>query len=70
MNDLIGSKRFLAAIASVVFILLKDKLPVTEQQVQDFLMIVAAWIVGDSLRGAGPVSNGGGKSGPSGFGRP
>ncbi|MBX3422215.1 MAG: hypothetical protein KF752_11730 [Pirellulaceae bacterium] len=50
MQDLILSKRLLAMIASVLAVALKDTLPLTEQQITDIVMVVAAWIIGDSIR--------------------
>jgi hypothetical protein len=56
MSDLFKSKRFWAAIASLAVVLLKDRLnlPLTETQLTEIIMVVAAWIVGDSLRSTVP----------------
>lgn len=54
MQNLFKSKRFWAAIASVAAVALADRLPLSEQQITDIVMVVAAWIVGDSLRGSEP----------------
>ncbi len=50
MKNLLESKRFWAAVASVVAVAVGDKLPFSEQQISEIIMVVAAWIVGDSLR--------------------
>ena len=50
MQNLIQSKRFWAAVASVVAVAVGDNLPFSEQQISEIIMVVAAWIVGDSLR--------------------
>jgi hypothetical protein len=56
MNDLFKSKRFWAAVASLAVVLLKDvmKFPLSETQLTEILMVVSAWIVGDSLRSTVP----------------
>ena len=56
MQDLFKSKRFWAAVGSVAIILLKDKLPIplTDEQIQQVIFAIGAWIVGDSLRGVQP----------------
>lgn len=50
MKNLIQSKRFWAAVSSVLVVLAADRLPFTEQQINDIVMVIAVWIVGDSLR--------------------
>ena len=57
MDKLLSSKRFWLAVAGVATVLLRDQfeLPVTEEQVQDVVLLVAAWIVGDSLRATDPA---------------
>lgn len=52
MGGLLESKRFWAAIASVLFALLHDKLGlnVSEEMIQSILEVVAAFILGDSVR--------------------
>jgi hypothetical protein len=50
MNQLIKSKRFWAAVAGIAASLLRDKLPISEDQITEIVMVLAAWIVGDSLR--------------------
>ncbi len=51
-DGLFESKRFWMAVATILFVLVRDKaaLPVTEDQVNQIVMAIAAWIVGDSLR--------------------
>lgn len=44
------SKRFWAAIASVVSVILVEYTPMTPEQVNDIVMVIAAWIIGDSFR--------------------
>lgn len=54
MQSLIQSKRFWVSIAGLAVILLGDKLPFNEQQITDIVMVIGAWIVGDSLRQTDP----------------
>lgn len=57
LSDLVKSKRFWAAAAMVAVVVLKDKVPLDEQQITNLVMAVGAWIVGDSLRSVEPVQN-------------
>lgn len=41
----------------VAVVVLKDKVPLDEQQITNLVMAVGAWIVGDSLRSVAPVQN-------------
>jgi ribosomal protein L14 len=50
VKALIGSRRFWAAVASIIFVSIKDKLPLSEEQVTAIVMAIGAWIVGESLR--------------------
>jgi len=50
MQDLLKSKRFWAAAAVVAVVVLKDQVPLTEDQIQQIVLAVGAWIVGDSIR--------------------
>lgn len=52
LNDLIKSKRFWAALAGIVVVVAKDRLPIAldEQQITMIVMAIGSWIVGDSLR--------------------
>lgn len=54
MDQLLKSKRFWVAVASLLAIVLKDRVPVTEEQLQQIVLIVAALIVGDSVRAIDP----------------
>lgn len=54
MQNLIQSKRFWAAISALIIAVAGDKLPFSEEQVSDIVMVIAAWIVGDSLRKTDP----------------
>lgn len=56
LNGILQSKRFWAAVGSIAVIVLKDNfnLPVSEDQIQQLIYIVGAWIVGDSLRATAP----------------
>ena len=50
LSELFKSKRFWAAAATVAVVVLKDRLPLSEDQIQELVWVVAAWIVGDSVR--------------------
>lgn len=52
LNDLIKSKRFWAALAGIIVVVAKDRLPIAldEQQITMIVMAIGSWIVGDSLR--------------------
>jgi hypothetical protein len=52
LNDLIKSKRFWAAVAGIVVVVAKDRLPIAldEQQITMIVLAIGSWIVGDSLR--------------------
>ena len=56
MSGLFQSKRFWASVAGVVATVAAAKfgLDLDEQQITNILMVVSAWIVGDSLRPATP----------------
>ena len=55
LDGLLKSKRFWAAAAVVAVVVLKDKVPLSEQQIQELVLAVGAWIVGESIR---PVDGG------------
>ena len=55
LDGLLKSKRFWAAAAVVAVVVLKDKVPLTEDQIQQIVWAVGAWIVGDSVR---PIDGG------------
>lgn len=52
LNDLIKSKRSWAALAGIIVVVAKDRLPIAldEQQITMIVMAIGSWIVGDSLR--------------------
>jgi len=50
ISELFKSKRFWAVAATVAVVVLKDRLPLSEDQIQELVWVVAAWIVGDSVR--------------------
>jgi hypothetical protein len=50
LSELFKSKRFWAAAATIAVVVLKDRLPLSEDQIQELVWVVAAWIVGDSVR--------------------
>jgi len=54
LDVLLKSKRFWAAAAVVAVVILKDKTPLTEQQIQELVLAVGAWIVGESIRPVEP----------------
>lgn len=54
LDGLLKSKRFWAAAAVVAVVILKDKTPLTEQQIQELVLAVGAWIVGESIRPVDP----------------
>ncbi len=54
MQVILQSKRFWLSVASVVAIAIKDYLPLTDEQVQQIVLAIGAWIIGDSLRSTVP----------------
>jgi hypothetical protein len=50
ISELFKSKRFWAAAATVAVVVLKDRVPLSEDQVQQLVWVIGAWIVGDSVR--------------------
>jgi hypothetical protein len=50
ISELVKSKRFWAAAATIAVVIFKDRLPLTEDQIQELVWVVGAWIVGDSVR--------------------
>ena len=51
MGDLISSKRFWAAVSAVVVVVVKQFMPsIPEDAVTNFVMVVSAWIVGETFR--------------------
>lgn len=49
-QQLFKSKRFWATVASIAVIAFKDKLPLTEEQIQQLVYAIGAWVVGESVR--------------------
>ncbi len=58
LDGLLKSKRFWAAAAVLAVVVLKDKTPLTEQQIQELVFAVGAWIVGESIRPVDPPKAG------------
>lgn len=57
MNGLFESRRFWLAVGGVVTVLAEQfGLPLTEDQVQMIITVIATWILGDSLRKTEPKS--------------
>lgn len=54
LDGLLKSKRFWAAAAVVAVIVLKDKTPLSEEQIQLLVWTVGSWIVGESVRPVEP----------------
>lgn len=54
-NSLIKSRRFWAAVASIAVVVLKDRLPIPEEQITNIVWAISAWIVGESLRSSQAV---------------
>lgn len=50
LDGLLKSKRFWAAAAVVAVVILKDKTPLSDDQIQQLVWAVGAWIVGESVR--------------------
>ena len=54
-SNLLKSKRFWAAAAVVAVVVLKDRVPLNEQQITEIVLAVGAWIVGESIRPVNPT---------------
>jgi hypothetical protein len=50
ISELVKSKRFWAAAATIAVVVLKDRVPLSEDQIQQLVWVIGAWIVGDSVR--------------------
>lgn len=59
MEIILRSKRFWLTVASVVAVAAKDYLPLTEDQIQQIVLAIGAWIIGDSLRSTNPTKTSG-----------
>jgi hypothetical protein len=58
LDGLLKSKRFWAAAAVVAVIVLKDKTPLSDDQIQLMVWTVGSWIVGESVRPVDPPKGG------------
>ena len=58
LDGLLKSKRFWAAAAVVAVIVLKDKTPLSDDQIQLMVWTVGSWIVGESVRPVEPPKAG------------
>ncbi len=54
MQVILQSKRFWLTVASVIAVAAKDYLPLTEEQIQQIVLALGAWVIGDSLRSTNP----------------
>jgi hypothetical protein len=54
MESLFKSKRFWVAAAAIAVVVLKDKVPLSEDQIQVLVYTIGAWIVGESIRPVDP----------------
>lgn len=54
-KELLGSKRFVTALVTVLAIIFKDQLPLPEEQLQSIVATIVALIIGDSLRPLSPT---------------
>lgn len=54
INSLLKSRRFWTAVAGIIIVVAKDQIPFlqqfSDQQITDIVLLVGAWIVGESLR--------------------
>ena len=57
MQAIFRSKRFWIAVSGVIAVAIGDRLPIDEDQIQQVVMLLAAWIVGDSLRQTSPPTS-------------
>ena len=58
LDGLLKSKRFWAAAAVVAVIVLRDKTPLSDDQIQLMVWTVGSWIVGESVRPVDPPKAG------------
>ena len=54
ISELFKSKRFWAAAATIAVVVLKDRVPLSEDQIQQLVWVIGALIVGDSVRPIDP----------------
>ena len=53
IKKLLGSKRVIASVGGIAFVLFHDRIPgitITEEQTVYVVGLIASWIVGDSIR--------------------
>ena len=50
LKAILASRRFWVAVGTIAAVALKDHLPFTEEQIQQGVIIIASWIVGESFR--------------------
>lgn len=57
-QSFIKSRRFWLMIGGVAVAVFKDQLglPLTEEQIQEMVLLIGAWIVGESLRSSQAVA--------------
>jgi len=51
LSKLVESKRFWTAIGAAVTIVFQEKLGLSADTAHDLVLVMGAWILGDSLRG-------------------
>ncbi len=58
LQSFFKSRRFWLMVGGVAVAVLKDRLglPLTEEQINEIVMLIGAWIVGESLRSSQAVS--------------
>jgi hypothetical protein len=50
IGELVKSKRFWASVGTIAVVVFKDRVPLSEDQIQQLVWVIGAWIVGDSVR--------------------
>ena len=53
-NDILKSKRVWAVIGTIAVVVLKDRTSLTDQQILEIVGLVAALVLGDSVRPVAP----------------
>ena len=53
-NDILKSKRVWAVIGTIAVVVLKDRTSLSEQQILEIVALVAALVLGDSVRPVAP----------------
>lgn len=54
---LIKSRRFWVTVAGLLAVVFKDRIDLSEEQIQNVLVAIAAWVFGDSFRSTVPKSS-------------